>query len=168
MGTLLANLLPALYFPAAAELLKELQTALNAPGAARSGYFGYLLRIRLFPLLAVWFCLFGPYGAECLCVVALWYGICAGATLSGAVLICQMGGILIFFAAILPQYIFYTLIFLQLLAKQERRKNARYGQAVRLSDELSFLLVTAVLLLMGVLLEAYLNPIILRLVALVV
>lgn len=168
LGTLLANLLPQLYLPAAAKLLAALGDMLKGPSDIFAGYFRYLLRIRLVPLLVLWFCLFGPYGAECLCVAGLWYGVCAGAVISGAVLIYGIGGILIFLAAILPHYILYVLIFLQLIARYERKIRARRGQALQVSDEVSFLLVIAVLFLLGILLEAYLSPIILRLVALMV
>lgn len=168
LGTLLANLLPGLYLPAASELLTELGELLKGSSDGYPGYFGYLLRVRLIPILTVWLSLFSPYGLECLCVAALWYGLCAGAVLSGAVLIYGIAGLLLFLAAIFPQYIFYILIFLQLITKYELRLRTRHGRALQLSDEIGFLLVAAVLFLAGVLLEAYLNPVILRLVSLVV
>lgn len=168
MGTLLANLLPKLYLPAAAELLDALDGILNGASAAYRGYFGYLMRVRLLPVLAIWICLFSPYGVEGLCVAALWYGLCSGAVLSGAVLIYGIGGLLLFLAAIFPQYIFYILIFLQMINKYELKARTRHGQALKLSEEIGFLLVIAVLFLAGVLLEAYLNPIILRMGFLVV
>lgn len=168
LGTLLANLLPKLYLPAAMELLSELEELLQGPTAAYSGYFGYLMKVRLLPGLALWFCLFGPYGVECLCVAGLWYGVCAGAVLSGAVLLYGISGLLLFLAAILPHYAFYVLIFLQLITKYEAKRGLKRGQALQLSDEIGFLLVTALLFLTGVLLEAYLSPIILRMAALVV
>ena len=168
LGTLLANLLPTLYLPTASGLLEELKRLLNGSSVAYAGYFGYLLRVRLVPILVIWICLFGPYGAECLCLAALWYGFCAGAVLSGAVLLYGIGGLLLFLAAILPQYVFYVLIFLQLVSKYDLKSRVRHGQAFSLSQEIGFLLVAAVLFLTGVLLEAYLNPIILRMVSLVV
>ena len=107
IGTLLANLLPGLYLPAASELLEELGELLNDSSAAYPGYFGYLLKVRLLPILALWICQFSPYGAECLCVAALWYGVCAGAVLSGAVLLYGIAGLLMFVAAIFRS-IFFT------------------------------------------------------------
>ena len=166
--TLLANLLPNLYLPAASELMSELSELLNGSSENYSGYFGYLLRVRLLPVLAIWLCLFSPYGVEGLCVAALWYGLCAGAVLSGAVLFYGIAGLLLFLAAVFPQYIFYLLVFLQLITKYELRIRTRHGRALQLSDEVGFLLVAAVLFLAGVLLEAYLNPIILRMASLVV
>ncbi|MBQ8813238.1 MAG: hypothetical protein IJZ85_01900 [Lachnospiraceae bacterium] len=168
LGTVLANVLPKLYLPAAAELLDELDGILRGPSAAYRGYFGYLMRVRLLPMLVIWLCLFGAYGAEGLCLSALWYGLCCGAVLSGAVLIYGIGGLFLFLAAIFPQYICYFLIFMQLINKFELKSRTRHGQALKLSEEIGFLLVIAVLFLAGVLLETYLNPIILRMAFLVV
>ena len=168
LGTLLANLMPKLYLPTAADLLGELDALLKGTASAYSGYFGYLLGIRLVPIAVLWICLLTPYGGEGLCVAALWYGVCCGAVISGAVLLYGIGGLLLFLTAIFPQYVFYVMIFLQMIAKHELRKNSRHGQAVILSGEIGFLLVVAVLFLAGVLLETYLNPLLLRLAFLMV
>ena len=162
-GTLLANLVPKLYLPTAAELLGELATLLEGPTSAYSGYFRYLLGIRLIPILVIWICLLTPYGGEGLCVAALWYGICCGAVISGAVLLYGIAGVLLFLTAVFPQYVFYVLIYMQLIAKHELRKNRRHGQPWSFSEEVGFLLVITVLFLAGVLLETYLNPLMLRL-----
>lgn len=168
LGTLLANLMPKLYLPIAADLLGELDILLKGTSSAYSGYFGYLLGVRLVPVVVLWICLLTPYGGEGLCVAAFWYGGCCGAVVSGAVLIYGIGGLLLFLASVFPQYMLYVLIFLQLIAKYELKKNSRHGQAWLLSGEIGFLLLVAVLFLAGVLLEAYLNPLILRLAFLMV
>ena len=168
LGTLLANLFPKLYLPTVTELLQDLSELLNGSSAAYSGYFRYLLGVRLISILAVWLCSLTSYGAEGFCVASLWCGLCVGSVLSGAVLLYGIGGVLLFLAAVFPQYIFYALIFLQMIVRHEIRAKQRHGHASKVSEEIGFLLVIAVLFLAGVLLEAYLNPLILRLVFLVV
>lgn len=167
-GTLLANLLPDHYLPTLMELTVDIRELLEGFSGRQSDYFLYLLKIRAFPILVLWASLFSAHGAEVFCVAAAWYGTCAGAVISGTVLLYGAGGILLFLTMIFPQYIFYGLIFLHLLAKLERNSLGRQTHTVQLSEEVNSLLVMAVLFLMGTLLEAYLNPILLRMISMVV
>ena len=64
---------------------------------------------------------------------------------------------------IFPQYLVYGLIFLHLFAKCERGISIGAGRTLQLSEEVSTALLIAVLFLLGILLEAYLNPILLKL-----
>ncbi len=164
-GTVLANLLAGRYLPTLAELAKDVGECLNGFAGQANGYFSYLIKIRVLPLLILWASLFTAYSMECFCLVSVWYGLCTGAVISGAVLLYGAGGIWLFLAMIFPQYIAYGLIFLHLSAKCERSaltRSARSVRAVQLSEELSTVLLVAVLFLLGVLLETYLNPILLR------
>lgn len=167
-GTLLANLFSRSYLAVLSELVTEVCELLEGFSGKDSGYFIYLLKLRGLPLLVLWCCLFTPYGAEAFCVAAAWYGLCTGAVISGAVLLWGAGGVLMFLAMILPQYIFYILIFLQLIIGYERVRSVRATRTVQLSEEISDFLLMAVLFLIGVLLEAYLNPILLRMAVILV
>lgn len=161
-GTLLANLLSGSYLSVLSDLVTAVSDLLEGFSGKDSGYFMYLLKLRGLPVLVLCCCLFTAYGNEALCVASAWYGFCTGAVISGAVLLWGAGGVLVFLAMIFPQYIFYVLIFLQLLTGYERVRTMRTTRAAQLSEEVSDFLLMAVLFLIGVLLEAYLNPILLK------
>jgi len=166
-GTLLANLLPARYLPVLSGMTVDIGELLKGFSGRQKEYFVYLLKIRAFPILVLWASLFTGHGAEVFCVATLWYGVCSGAVISGAVLLFGAGGILLFLTMIFPQYLFYGMIFVYLFAKLERNRIGRQGKTVQLSEEVNVLLVITVLFLMGTLLEAYLNPILLRMISMV-
>lgn len=167
-GTLLANLLSGSYLSVLSELVTEVSELLEGFSGKDSGYFIYLLKLRGIPLLVLWCCLFTAYGTEAFCVASAWYGLCTGAVISGAVLLWGAGGVLVFLAMIFPQYIFYGVIFLLLVTGYERIRSMRATRTVQLSEEISEFLLMAVLFLIGLLLEAYLNPILLRMAVILV
>ena len=162
IGTLLANLFADRYLSTLAGIVREISESLTHFAGQANGYFSYLLKIRLLPLLILWGSLFTGYGLECFCVVSVWYGLCTGAVISGAVLLYGVGGIWVFLAMIFPQYLVYSLIFFHLSAKFERSILSGVARSLQLSEEVSTVLLIAVLFLLGILLEAYLNPILLK------
>ncbi len=163
VGTLFANLFADRYLPTLAKIAREIGDLLAHFAGQANGYFSYLLKIRVIPLLILWGSLFTGYSLECFGVVSVWYGLCTGAVISGAVLLYGAGGIFVFLAMIFPQYLVYGLIFFHLSAKYERSVLVGSGRSMQLSEEVSTALLIALLFLLGILLEAYLNPILLKL-----
>jgi hypothetical protein len=168
VGTLFANLFADRYLPTLAKIAREISDLLAHFAGQANGYFSYLLKVRVIPLLILWGSLFTGYSLECFGVVSAWYGLCTGAVISGAVLLYGAGGIWVFLAMIFPQYLVYGLIFLHLFAKCERGISIGSGRTMQLPEEVSTALLIAVLFLLGILLEAYLNPILLKLAIIVV
>lgn len=162
VGTILTNLLSDRCFSVLSGLVTDMRKMLETFSGYQKEYFFYLLKARAFTILVLWASLFSVHCAEVFCAAAGWYGICVGAVISGAVLIGGVGGIIVVPAMLLPQYVFYWLIFDQLLVKMEQQNYGRKKHAIRWAEELNTLPVIGVLFLMGTLSEAYLNPILLR------
>lgn len=127
-------------------MLSEVDTA---------GYFWYILKIRIMPVIFV-----GALGCTrirkgIVVGVILWTGFSSGMMLTVAVMKMGVKGIILCIIALIPQFLFYIAAWLILLWFLFCYPEVKWNS----SKMISF----ALLMAMGILLECYVNPVLVKL-----
>ena len=153
-GILYANLFAKEYIISMGILSEYFLNQYSADEIQMGEYLWYVARIRLAPLL-----LLGALGCTKLRkgVVAafiLWTGFSSGLLFTSAVIKMGVKGIILFLIAFVPQFLFYAAGYLALLWYLYTYPQIRWN----LAKTVIFLL----LLLVGILLECYVNPVIMQ------
>ena len=117
-------------------------------------FFRYLLELRGKMFLGIWLCGFTFLSRPVACMVFLWIGMSFGILLTSALVQMHMSGILMFFAAILPQFLLYFPA-LWMVTERSSEKDDVKRQIVQFFN-------FAVCMIAGVALESNVNPVFLQ------
>lgn len=132
-----------------------------------SALFYYVLRLRMKSSLTLAVLATTYLGLAVCAGAVLWYGLSAGAFLAAVVIRYGLKGVLFAFAGILPQYILYVPAMLALLAWCETLNRSIYfsnnaggdaADGVVWPKRIAQLAVILCVLILGCLLESFMNP----------
>lgn len=132
-----------------------------------SALFYYVLRLRLKSAITLAILATTYLGVFVCAGTAFWYGLSAGTLLATVVIRYGLKGILFAFAGVLPQYIIYVPTILALLLWCENLNRSIYfrnnvitdaGSSVVWPKRLAQLAVILCVLILGCLLESFMNP----------
>ncbi len=119
---------------------------------------GYILKSRLSILIFLWLMGLTVIGSMTVLLFSLWVGFSFGLILTMAVLKLGMAGILLCIISMMPQYLVYFPAFLfGLLRIYEMSRTKKWSGAYA-----GMFGITLVLVLIGALLESYVNPLLLK------
>lgn len=132
--------------------------------------FRYIFEKRMLFCLVLVFLGFTSVGAAACCLLSGWLGMSAGLLFSGAVIQRGMSGLGICIAGLLPQYLFYVPAVIMLMIKTSRLSARLYrkehgemfDKGREVTAYLLVLMIAAVLFFAGILMESFINPVLLQ------
>lgn len=153
-GIMYANLLAKDYITSMGILNEFFLSQYSADDINMAEYLWYVTRIRIYPVL-----LLGAFGRSGLrkgavAVFLLWTGFSSGLIFTSAVMKMGIKGIILCLMALIPQFLFYMAGYLILLWYLYEYPRVHWN----LTKTVIFLLLLAV----GILLECYVNPVIMQ------
>lgn len=120
--------------------------------------FWYVLKNRFSGLLFLWFMGITVFGSMAVLFYCLWIGFALGLILSMAVVRLGMAGMLLCIISMIPQYLVYIPAYSYGMVRVCER-----GQSKRnMGSNLITWLVMGSMILLGVILESYINPLLLK------
>lgn len=159
MGIILINILGRGYLSEAGILSEYFLSQYKYMEINALDLFFYIMEKRIKWEVIVWVLGYTAIGVPCAVAFILWFGFAAGVLLSISVLKMGGAGILFCLAATLPQMLIYIPVWFMLIynvyKKRERKGSANWSYAL---VGVGALLFTGV----GVLVESYINPLLLR------
>lgn len=117
-------------------------------------YLWYLMKCRILPIIIVAFAGSAGFRKTSAIICLIWTGFAAGILAVSAVLRMGAKGMLLCLVGMFPQYVFYILAYAVLLYYLYQYPKSRWN-----GKKTVFVIV---MLLTGILLEVYLNPVIMR------
>lgn len=134
--------------------------------------FWFVVQKRMKWIFLIWILSLTILGVPCIWVTYLWNGLLGGILLSLSVMRMGFGGILICFLGVLPQFFLYVPIIFLFLDKAYSVSLSQYGKHKKFSysssqkkdflSYLSFLFLILVIMILGIFLESYVNPMIMK------
>ena len=154
-GIMYANLLAKDYIASMGILNEFFLNQYSADDINTAEYLWYVTRIRVFPalILGAFGCSYARKGA--VAAFLLWTGVSSGLIFTSAVMKMGIKGIILCLMALIPQFLFYIAGYLALLWYLYEYPRIHWN----LTKTVIFLLLLAV----GILLECYVNPVIMQL-----
>ena len=116
-------------------------------------YIWYITKLRLFPVICLWVIAQTGYGRIAGALFLLWTGFASGMILTVSVFKLGIKGIIFCVVGMLPHFICYITVFIMLLLYLFNYPDTRWNSTKTVS--------VILFLLLGIITEAYINPVLL-------
>ncbi len=153
-GILYANLLSKDYITSMGILNEYFLNQYSAEDIRIAEYLWYVARLRLVPVLALGILGGTRIRKEIAAIFLIWTGFCAGLLFTSAVMKMGVKGIILCLIALIPQFVFYVAAYFALLWYLYTYPETRWN--------LSKTVVCLLLITVGILLECYVNPVLMQ------
>lgn len=170
LGILYTNLLGREYMDSSSLFGSYYLNSYQYIEVVSSDLFWFILQKRIMPMVIVWVLGVTALGQAAVIGVLAWVGFSGGMLVSMAVMQFGFKGLLLCLGGLFPQYLIYVpAVFLLLhkvyaMSKSYAREKAEAGAGQLLLPYALSLIFILLFLLLGVILESYVNPSILKLV----
>ncbi len=153
-GILYANFLSGDYIDSMGILNEYFLDQYRAENIHITEYLWYVARLRLIPILALGILSRARIRKEIAALFLMWTGFCAGLLFTSAVMKMGVKGIILCLIAFVPQFGFYIAAYFALLWYLYTYPEVRWN--------LSKTVVCLLLVTVGILLECYVNPVLMQ------
>lgn len=175
IGIIYANMIGKKYMDSSGILSDYFLSRYKYFDIVNNNLFWYLLKQRIFPSVVLWITGITIMGIPAVWVYLTWYGFSGGMLISMAVMKFGFKGLILCLGGIMPQYVIYIPIMIILLQKVYQMSLSLYGGKFSQGNGgktkkqifLNYLwnyFIIFVILLIGVILESYINPYILKII----
>lgn len=173
LGILFANLLGNRYIDKISLLSDYMLLKYQRMDLQQEKLFRYCLEARVLPMCYIWVFGLTMFAAVVGYLYVMWFGFTAGALLSIATMRFGAKGVLLCLCGVLPQYIIYVPLMLALLAVSSGTGMRLYGRGGMrgtvyggkrklIGTYFLVFLLLLVVCIMGIFLESYVNPFLLK------